>query len=234
MSAKISRKHSRIHPLHLFAGLLATGLSVPALLGQSVPFPTYNPGENTSATTGPTYSQPFQPWVVSDGTIITPAGTQVNLGITDPRQGHRAQPHWQSHRRRPSNGRPCRPSTVFNTQTGAILQTYTPTAGTRFRRQHHRHHLYAGRQVPALQPGRQLRPLGSYVAIASVNATTGLLSDYAHVSVPMDVNATGSLTTVTCYPHNAAATPPRTALAGPRAALLSPAATPIRFSQMKH
>ena len=52
MSAKISRKHSRIHPLHLFAGLLATALSVPALLGQSVPFPTYNPGENTSATTG--------------------------------------------------------------------------------------------------------------------------------------------------------------------------------------
>ena len=39
------------------------------------------------------------------------------------------------------------------------------------------------------------------VAIASVNPTTGLLSDYAHVSVPMDVDTTGNLTTVTCFPQ---------------------------------
>ena len=38
--------------------------------GQSVPFPTY--------VTGP---QPNGSWVVSDGQIITPAGTQVDLGI---------------------------------------------------------------------------------------------------------------------------------------------------------
>ena len=31
MSAKTYRKHSGINPLHLLAGVLATGLSVPAL-----------------------------------------------------------------------------------------------------------------------------------------------------------------------------------------------------------
>jgi hypothetical protein len=42
----------------------------------------------------------------------------------------------------------------------------------------------------------------SYVAIASVDPTTGLLSDFAHVSVPMDVNGGGYLTTVTCFPNS--------------------------------
>src|SRR5215470_17932802 len=59
-------RFSQLHPL---AGLVATGLAVPAL-AQSVPFPTY--------ATGP---QPDGSWVVSSGQIITPAGTQVDLGI---------------------------------------------------------------------------------------------------------------------------------------------------------
>src|SRR5579863_9319305 len=71
MSAKTSRNHSRIHPLHLLAGVLATGLSVPALLGQSVPFPTYVPGAQTNGT-----------FVAASGQVITPAGTYVNLGTT--------------------------------------------------------------------------------------------------------------------------------------------------------
>src|SRR5208283_6204018 len=48
----------------------------------------------------------------------------------------------------------------------------------------------------------------AYVAIASVDPISGMLSDFDHVSVPLDVNAGGYLTTVTCYPYNAAATPP--------------------------
>jgi YVTN family beta-propeller protein len=60
---------------------MAAALSVSAL-AQSVPFPTYTPGENTGASTGPTYPETLpDPWVVSDGTIITPAGTPVYLGI---------------------------------------------------------------------------------------------------------------------------------------------------------
>jgi hypothetical protein len=53
------------------AGVLAAGPSFPALAGaQSVPYPKY--------VTGP---QPNGSWVVSSGQVITPAGTQVNLGI---------------------------------------------------------------------------------------------------------------------------------------------------------
>ena len=44
MFRKTSCKHPGIPPLHLLAGLLAPGLSVSAL-AQSVPFPTYAPGE---------------------------------------------------------------------------------------------------------------------------------------------------------------------------------------------
>src|ERR1700757_577136 len=65
-----SRNNSRLNRRRLLAGLLATGLSVPALFAQSKPFPTY--------TTGP---QPNGSWVVSSGQVITPAGKQVDLGI---------------------------------------------------------------------------------------------------------------------------------------------------------
>ena len=86
----MSRNHSRIN--RLLVGLLAAGLSLPAL-AQSVQFPTYTVGENATGSVGPSYSSPTpNPWVVSDGAIITPAGTQVYLGIHRPRQGHRAQP----------------------------------------------------------------------------------------------------------------------------------------------
>jgi len=42
---------------------------------------------------------------------------------------------------------------------------------------------------------------GGFVGIASVSSS-GMLSDYAHVSVPMDVNATYDLTTVNCFPNS--------------------------------
>jgi hypothetical protein len=123
MSAKTSRNHSRINPLRLLASLLVTGLSVAPLLGQSVPFPTYTVGPQTNGT-----------FVVSDGTIITPTGTQVNLGIRvrakaialNPTGNHTAAVLTMG--TSPSNGNGT--VEVFNTQTGAIVQTYTPAAGT--------------------------------------------------------------------------------------------------------
>jgi len=68
-SRSYSRRKTRIKSLRPLAGLLATGLSVP-MFAQSVQFPTY--------TTG---AQPDGSFVVSSGQIITPAGTQVDLGI---------------------------------------------------------------------------------------------------------------------------------------------------------
>jgi len=84
MSRKCSRNHSRIKRLGLLAGLIAGGLSFAGLAAaQSVPFPTYTPGENKTGTQGPNYPSTLpDPWVVSNGTIITPAGTQVYLGTT--------------------------------------------------------------------------------------------------------------------------------------------------------
>jgi len=91
MLTKTSHKHPGINPLHLARGLLATGLSVPALLGQSVPFPTTPPAADEGT------------FVVSDGTIITPAGTQLNLG-TKVRAKAIALNHSQSHRGSPCHG----------------------------------------------------------------------------------------------------------------------------------
>jgi hypothetical protein len=105
----------------------------------------------------------------------------------DPRQGHRAEPDGQSHRRRPSNGRPTGRHNLQhpNRRRPADLRTGDREQRSR-RQQATRHRLYAGRQVPAVQPGRQFLlwhlQAGRLRCIASVNATTGLLSDYAHVS----------------------------------------------------
>jgi len=118
MLTKTSHKHPGINPLHLLAGLLATGLSVPALLGQSVPFPTYAPGPQTNGT-----------FVVSDGTIITPAGTQLNLGTKVRAKAIALNPLGNHTAAVLVMGTSNRSVEVFNTQTGAILQSYAPAIG---------------------------------------------------------------------------------------------------------
>jgi YVTN family beta-propeller protein len=183
----MSRNHSRIHRLSLLAGMLATGLSV-AAHAQSVPFPTYTAGPQSNGT-----------YVVSDGTIITPAGTQVNLGIRvrakavalNPTGNHTAAVLTMGVSTSNGNGA----VEIFNTQTGTVLQNYS----------------FGGKDSHGSNLGITYTPDGkyllfsqdsSYVAMASVNAATGLLSDYSHISVPMDVNAGGYLTNVTCFPNS--------------------------------
>jgi YVTN family beta-propeller protein len=177
----------------LLVGLVAAVLSVPAF-AQSVPFPTYTAGPQTNGT-----------FVVGDGTIITPAGTQVDLGIRvrakaialNPTGNHTAAVLTMGTSISNGNGA----VEVFNTKTGAVLQSYS----------------FNGKYSNGSSLGITYTPDGkyllfsqdsSYVAIASVNATTGLLSDYARVSVPIAIDSTGKLTTVTCYPYNATTTPP--------------------------
>src|SRR5580704_7695212 len=88
---------SRTNRLRPLAGLLATGLSSAALAtGQSVPYPQY--------VTGP---QPNGSWVVSDGQVITPAGTQVDLGIRVRAKAIALNPNAGTH-------------------TAAVLQNYIP------------------------------------------------------------------------------------------------------------
>jgi YVTN family beta-propeller protein len=199
----MSQNDSQIN--RLLVGLLTAALGVPAL-AQSVPFPTYTPGENTSATTGPTYSHPLSnPWVVSDGTIITPAGTQVYLGITTRAKAIALNPTGNHTAAVLQMGAP-QAVTIFNTQTGAIVQqTYIPAAGkdpdgstTGIA------YTPDGKYLLFSQDGETYydsRSQGAFVAIAKVSPA-GLLSDYAHVSVPMDVNGDDSLSNVNCFENS--------------------------------
>ena len=103
-------------------------LSVPAL-AQSVPFPTYTPGENTDATTGPTYSQPLsQPVGRQRRHNHHPLGTQVYLGTTTRAKAIALNPTGNHTAAVLQMGAP-QAVTIFNTQTGAVLQTYIPAVG---------------------------------------------------------------------------------------------------------
>jgi YVTN family beta-propeller protein len=208
-SRKTARNHSlsrpRINCLRALAVLaMAVGMSVLAL-AQSQEFPTYQVGENQNGSQGPNYPSTLSnPWVVSNGQIITPAGTQVYLGITTRAKAVALNPNTSTHTASVLQMGAPQAVTVFNTQTGAVLQTYKPFGNK------------SGSSTGITYTANGLYLLFSqdggygpaFVAIASVDPMTGLLSDYAHVSVPLDVNGGGYLTTVTCFPYNPAATPP--------------------------
>ncbi len=202
--------------LPLLVGLLAA-LSVSAF-AQSQEFPTYTPGENTNATTGPTYSAPLSnPWVVSDGTIITPAGTQVYLGIQTRAKAIALNPTGNGTAAVLQMGAPqsvsifCVASAGCDGGTytqGQVMQNYIPSK-TNSGSSMGITYTPNGQYLLFSQDG-DYGP--AYVAIASVNPSTGLLSNYAEVSVPLDVNGGGYLTNVTCYPwvapFNTAKAPP--------------------------
>ena len=195
----------------LLVGLMAAGLSV-AALAQSNPFPTYTPGENMSATTGPTYSHPLSnPWVVSDGAIITPAGTQVYLGTTTRAKAIALNPI--NHTAAVLQMGAPQAVTIFDTRTGNIVQTYSvPYANSKGGTSYDADgsntgiaYTPDGKYLLFSQDGNTFYDSlkqGGFVGIASVNATTGALSNYAQVSVPMDVNANDSLSTVTCFSNS--------------------------------
>jgi YVTN family beta-propeller protein len=204
MSAKTFRK---LHPLHLLAGLLATGLSVPALLAQSVPFPTYVVGANQNLPNGPTYPSTLpNPWVVSNGQIITPAGTQVYLGTTTRAKAVALNPNTQTHTAAVLQMGGPHAVTIFNTQTGAVLQTYsTPyLSGTATKNDSSG----SSNGITYTPDGLHLlfSQDSSNVTVASVDPSTGMITSTGgaspyptQVAVPVDVDSKGNLTTVTCF-----------------------------------
>ncbi len=203
MSPKSSNKSTK-RRMPLFVGLLVAALSVSAL-GQSTQFPTYQLGQNQNGSQGPNYGLTLpEPWVVSNGSIITPAGIQVYLSTTTRAKAIALNPTGNHTAAVLQMGAP-QSVTVFNTQTGAVLQTYKPPLGNNSGSSTGITYTPNGAYLLFSQDGGY-GP--AYVAIASVNPTTGLLSNYAQVSVPLDVNGGGYLTTVTCYPYNATTTPP--------------------------
>ncbi|GAC1303991.1 MAG: alkaline phosphatase family protein [Steroidobacteraceae bacterium] len=171
-----SRNKSRINRLRPLAGLLATGLAVPAF-ADSTAFPTY--------VTGP---QPNGSYVVSDGQVITPAGTQVDLGIRVRAKAIALNPNVRNHTAAVLTMGASEAVEVFDTRTGQVLQDY----------------LTLGRDSSGSYSGITYSPDGKYlmfsqdssnIAIAKVSEE-GVLSDYAQVSVPPDHSF------ISCFPNS--------------------------------
>ena len=207
MSPKVSQNHSRMSSLRPLAVLLAAGLSIPAL-AQSVPFPTYVPGAQTNGT-----------FVVASGQVITPAGTYVNLGTTTRAKAIALNPTGNNTAAVLQMGAP-QVVTVFNTTTGAVLQTFKPTVGAGG----------SSTGITYTPDGKYLLfsqdgDYGpSYFAVASVSAS-GMLTNFANVAVPIAVDATGKFTNVTCF-----GTDPATVQQGLPAKGVSPSGTTGSFN----
>lgn len=166
-----SRNKNRMKQLRPLAGLLAAGLSLPGLAAaQSKYYPTY--------FTGP---QPNGSWVVSNGQVITPAGTQVNLGIRVRAKAIALNPIAKTHTAAvltlgtstdDGNGA----VEIFDTDTGVVLQNYIPfgvdSSGS-----------YSGIAYSADGKHLVFSQDSSNVTIAAVNSR-GLLQDDAQISVP--------------------------------------------------
>ncbi|HKE29319.1 MAG TPA: hypothetical protein VKB88_43510 [Bryobacteraceae bacterium] len=204
MSAQTFRQCSVIKLFHLLTSVLVTGLTVPALPGQSVPFPTYQVGANQNQSK---FSSTLpNPWVVSNGQVITPAGTPVYLGIRTRAKAVALNPNAQTHTAAVLQMGGPQAVTIFNTQTGAVLQTYsTPyLSGTQAKNDS------SGSSVGISYTPDGLHLLfsqdSSHVTVASVDPNTGMITSTGgsspyptQVSVPMAVDGKGVLTTVTCF-----------------------------------
>jgi YVTN family beta-propeller protein len=160
------------------AGLLAAGLSLSTLAGaQSKEYPTY--------VTGP---QKNGSWVVSDGAVITPAGTQVDLGIRVRAKAIALNPSAKSHTAAVLTLGATQAVEIFDTNTGTVLQNYatfgTDSSGS-----------YSGIAYSANGQYLVFSQDSSNVTIAKVNAA-GLLEDDAQISVPPNNSF------ISCFPNS--------------------------------
>jgi YVTN family beta-propeller protein len=173
-----SRNKSRINRLRPLTGLLAAGLSLPMLAAaQSKEYPTY--------VTGP---QKNGSWVVSDGQIITPAGTQVDLGIRVRAKAIALNPSAKSHTAAVLTLGATEAVEIFDTNTGTVLQDYatfgSDSSGS-----------YSGIAYSADGKYLVFSQDSSNVTVAKVNAE-GLLEDDAQISVPPNNSF------ISCFPNS--------------------------------
>ena len=174
-----SRNKSPINSLRPLAGLLAAGLSLPGLAAaQSKPYPTY--------VTGP---QPNGSFVVGNGQVITPAGTQVDLGNRVRAKAIALNPNRKNHTAAVLTMGASEAVEVFDTNTGVVLQNYTvlgrDSSGS-----------YSGIAYSADGKHLVFSQDSSNVAIADVTPE-GLLEDNAQVSVPPNSSF------ISCFPNSA-------------------------------
>src|SRR5215470_9368172 len=173
-----SRKKSRTKPLRPLAGLLAAGLSLPGLgAAQSVEYPKY--------VTGP---QPNGSWVVGDGQILTPAGTQVDLGSRVRAKAIALNPNGKSHTAAVLTLGASEAVEIIDINTGVVLQNYMAlgqdSSGS-----------YSGIAYSADGKYLVFSRDSSNVAIAKVT-DDGLLEDDVQVGVPP------SSAFISCFPNS--------------------------------
>src|SRR5271166_4202463 len=173
-----SRNKSRINRLRPLTGVLAAGLSLSTLAAaQSKEYPKYVTGPQANGS-----------WVVSDGAVITPAGTQVDLGIRVRAKAIALNPNAKSHTAAVLTLGATQAVEVFDTNTGNVLQNYatfgTDSSGS-----------YSGIAYSANGQYLVFSQDSSNVTIAKVNAQ-GLLEDDAQISVPPNNSF------ITCFPNS--------------------------------
>jgi YVTN family beta-propeller protein len=174
----LREKKSKIKRLSPLASLLAVGLGSTGLaIAQSSPYPTYVAGPQKNGS-----------WVVSSGQVLTPAGTEVDLGDNVRAKAIALNPNPQSHTAAVLTLGAAEAVEVFDTATGVVLQNYI-TLG------HDSSGSYSGIAYSADGKYLVFSQDSSNVAIAKVTAQ-GLLEDYAQVSVPPDNSF------ITCFPNS--------------------------------
>jgi len=175
---KKSRNKSRINRMRPLAGVLVAGMCLPGLAAaQSKEYPTY--------VTGP---QKNGSWVVGDGQIITPAGSQVDLGIRVRAKAIALNPSAKSHTAAVLTLGASEAVEIFDTNTGIVLQDYATfgydSSGS-----------YSGIAYSADGKHLVFSQDSSNVTIANVTPE-GLLEDNAQISVPPNNSF------ITCFPNS--------------------------------
>ncbi len=175
---KKSRNKSRLNRLRPLTGLVAAGLSLSTLAaGQSKEYPTYVVGPQSNGS-----------WVVSDGAVITPAGTQVDLGIRVRAKAIALNPNAKSHTAAVLTLGATQAVEIFDTNTGNVLQNYatfgSDSSGS-----------YSGIAYSADGKYLVFSQDSSNVTITKVTPL-GLLEDDAQISVPPNNSF------ITCFPNS--------------------------------
>ncbi|MGA2882231.1 MAG: hypothetical protein ABSG13_25035 [Bryobacteraceae bacterium] len=172
------KKKSKIKRLSPLASLIAAGLGSAALaVAQSNPYPTYVAGPLSAGS-----------WVVGSGQVITPAGTQVDLGNNVRAKAIALNPTANSHTAAVLTLGAAEAVEVFDTNTGAVQQIYTTLGGDPSGSFNGIAYSADGKHLVFSQDS-------SHVTIANVMAN-GLLQDNAQVSVPPNT------TFITCFPNS--------------------------------
>ena len=185
------RKHPRQQPrtkpqpnpsrgknLRPLSGLIATWIAAPAALAApSTQFPTYHVGPQANGT-----------FVASNGTILTPAGIQVNLGSPERAKAVAVNPIFGSYTAAVLNeGSSTEAVQIFDTRTGKVLQTLAPFNDVQGS--------YGGIAYSPDGTKLLLSQDDSYVTELAVGAH-GLVSPLAHISVPPDTSF------IQCFPDS--------------------------------